>query len=126
MYGIGGDLREVVDGTAKLAMIKVVFGKDQKGLELAKKLVVNVPMDAKDALAVTEPRPVQGMKVRGAQTIVGPFIQPIKDSRGSLAFIKVQEGMWECKRGQKVDGGERRKVQVRRKRQLEEMRKERA
>lgn len=116
----------MVDGTAKLAMIKIPYGKDEKGLEVAKKLVVNVPMNAGDASAVTEPKPVQGMKVRGAQTIVGPFVQPIKDSGGSLAVIKVQEGMWECKRGQKVDGGERRKVQVRRKRKIEEMRKERA
>lgn len=115
----------MVDGTAKLAMMKVISRKGKKGLEPTKKLVVNVPMDAKDASVATEPNPVNGMRVRGAQTIVGPYVQPIKDSGGSLAIIRVQEGMWEYKRGQKVDGGERRKVQVRRKRKLEEMRKER-
>jgi hypothetical protein len=128
IYGIGGDLRDVVDGTAKLAMIQVKSKKGKKGLEPTKKLVVNVPMDAmdaKDASVATEPKPVNGMRVRGAQTIVGPYAQPVKGSGGSLAIIKVHEGMWEYKRGQKVDGGERRKVQVRRKRKLEEMRKER-
>lgn len=125
IYGVGGDLRDVADGTAKLAIVKVNSGKGTKGLERTKKLVVNVSMDAKNASAVTDPKPVKGMKVRGAQTIIGPYVQPVKNSQGSLAIIKVQEGMWEVKRGQKVDGGERRKVQVRRKRKLEEMRKER-
>lgn len=115
----------MTDGTAKLAMVKVRSEKGKKGLEPTKKLVVNVPMDAEDASAVTNLKPIQGMKVRGAQTIVGPYVQPVKDSQGSLAIIKVQEGMWEVKRGHKVDGGERRKLQVRRMRKIEEMRKER-
>ncbi len=124
IYGIGGDLREVVDGTAKLAVVNVVKSS-QKGLDYKKKLVVNVPIDAKDASTVTDPKPVKGMKVRGAQTICGPYVQPVKTTGGSVALIKVQEGMWEHKKGEKVDGGERRKVQVRRLRKLEEMRKER-
>lgn len=125
IHGIGGDLQDVTDGTAKLAMVKVICGKGKKGLEPTKKLVVNVPMDAVDASAVTDPKPVQGMTVRGAQTIVGPYVQLVKNSRGSLATIKLQEGMWEVKRGRKVDGGERRKLAVRRKRKLEEERKDR-
>ena len=123
IHGIGGDLQDVTDGTAKLAIVNVFSGKGKKGLEPPKKLVVNVPMDAEDASSVTNPKPVQGMRVRGAQTIVGPYVQPVKESRGSLATFKVQEGMWEVKRGHKVDGGERRKEQVRRKRALEEERK---
>lgn len=125
IHGIGGDLQDVTDGTAKLAMVKVISGKGKKGLEPTKKLVVNVPMDAEDASAVTDPKPVQGMKVRGAQTIVGPYVQAVKHSQGALATIKVQEGMWEVKRGHKVDGGERRKAQVRRKRKLDEEQKAR-
>ena len=67
-------------------------------------------------------KPVGGMKVVGVRTIVGPYVQPVKGTRGSVGTIKVQEGMWEIRRGVKVDGGERRKVQVRRKRLLEERR----
>jgi len=63
---------------------------------------------------------VEGMKVRGARTIVGPYVQPVKGTSGSVATIKIQEGMWEIKRGIKVDGGERRKIQVRRKQLLQE------
>lgn len=112
----------MTDGTAKLAVVKVISTKGNC-LIPPKKLVVNVPMDAQDASAVTDPKPVQGMKVRGAQTIVGPYIQTVKDSKGTLAIMKLQEGMWEIKRGHKVDGGERRKEQVRRRRKLEEERK---
>lgn len=115
----------MTDGTAKLAVVKVVSGKGKNGLLPPKKLVVNVPMDAPNASAVTDPKPVQGMKVRGAQTIMGPYIQTVKDSQGTLATIKIQEGMWEIKRGHKVDGGERRKEQVRRRRAIEKERKER-
>ena len=123
IHGIGGDLQEVTDGTAKLAVVKVISGKGKNGLLPPKKLVVNVPMDAQNASVVTDPKPVQGMKVRGAQTIVGPYIQAVKDSKGTLATIKIQEGMWEIKRGHKVDGGERRKEQVRRRREIEKERK---
>jgi len=45
---------------------------------------------------------------------MSPQIRP--RSNGSAALIKVQEGMWEDKRGQKVDGGERRRAEVRAKR----------
>ena len=89
-----------------------------------KKRVVN----ASPETPINEPRlralkPVYGLKVQGAHTIVGSFVEPVKGTGGSMATIKVQEGMWEQKRGEKVDGGERRKVQVRRKRKLEELRK---
>ena len=125
IHGIGGDLQNVTDGTAKLAMATINLAKGKKGLERKKKLVVNVPMDAQGASAMTDLKAVQGMKVIGAQTIVGPHVQLVKGSQGSLATIRVREGMWEVKRGHKVDGGERRKVQVRHMRKVEEMRKER-
>ncbi len=92
-------------------------------IPIKKKLVVNLPPEAPvQGLQLGEVERVGGMKVVGAHTIVGPYIQPVKGTGGSVATIKVQEGMWEVKRGQKVDGGERRKVQVRRKRRLEELR----
>ena len=91
------------------------------GIAAKKKLVLNLPQEAPiDKLRPEEITPVGRMKVVGAHTIVGPYIQPMKGTGGSVAMIKVQEGMWEVKRGHKVDGGERRKVQVRRNRLLEE------
>lgn len=91
------------------------------GLPRIKKMVVN---ESEESLREKRDRgnlkPVEGMKVRGARTIVGPYVQPVKGTNGSVATIKIQEGMWEVRRGVKVDGGERRKVQVRRKRLLQE------
>ncbi|KAL8781149.1 MAG: hypothetical protein Q9213_006149 [Squamulea squamosa] len=126
-YGIGGDLKDVKDSVAQVRVIEVPGDRSSKtlaGPDAMKKLVVNVPPE----LPINESKlralkPVNGLKVKGAHTIVGPFVEPVKGAGGSVAVIKVQEGMWEQRRGQKVDGGERRKVQVRRKRKLEELRK---
>ncbi len=98
-----------------------------KGPDAVKKVIVNVGSDMKDVndMRLRALRPVQGLKVQGAKTIVGPFVELVKGSGGSVAAIRVQEGMWEQRRGVKVDGGERRKVMVRRKRKLEEMKKAR-
>lgn len=130
MYGIGGDLENVKDSVAHVRVIEVpreqLIGASL-GPDAMKKVVVNVPPDATvNESRLRELEPVNGLKVIGARTITGPFVEPVKGTRGSVATIKVQEGMWEQRRGQKVDGGERRKVQVRRKRKLEEIRKARA
>ncbi|KAL8807227.1 MAG: hypothetical protein Q9200_004756 [Gallowayella weberi] len=128
-YGIGGDLKEVKDSVAYVRVVEVPKDRSSgmlAGPNATKRLVLNVPPD----VPVTESKlrglkPVNGLKVRGARTIVGPYVQPVKGTAGSIATIKVQEGMWEERRGQKVDGGERRKVEVRRNRKLEELRKAR-
>ena len=51
--------------------------------------------------------------------ISGHGVQAVKGHQG-LAVLKVQEGLWEQKRGHKVDGGERRKAEVRAKRRAAE------
>ena len=132
--GGGGGVVRVVDVEVPDAEGEGADGKQEgKGVRM-RRMVVNVEsapdgedvgeknivMSAADGL-----KPVAGMKVKGARQIVGPFVQPVKGTGGSVARIKVQEGMWEVKRGEKVDGGERRKKMVRRKRVLEERRKER-
>ncbi|MCJ1397077.1 hypothetical protein MMC11_000269 [Xylographa trunciseda] len=102
-YGIGGDLQDVVAGVAEMRVKEVPVG------EMVKKVVVNTP------LGVEEPaqgKVVQGFHVRGAGTIVGSYIQPVKGSGGSVARLKVQEGLWEVRRGHKVHGGERRRKNV--------------
>ena len=133
IFGVGGDLKYVHNGEGKIKVVEFPLPGTKDGKSAVKgvpsdaitsrfkKLVVNEPpglMEEKPKL--DDVRPVEGMKVRGAKTIVGPYIRSVKGTSGSVATIKAQEGMWEIKRGVKVDGGERRKVQVRRKRLLEE------
>ena len=63
---------------------------------------------------------VQGVVVKGAKTIKGSYVEPVKGSGGLRARIRLQEGIWEIRRGHKVDGGERRKAEVRAKRRAAE------
>ena len=123
---MGGDLKHVKDGGAELRVVEVPLANTSipaTGLQRVKKLVVNEPPEVIERHAsVDKLKPVEGMKVQGLKTIVGPYIQAVKGTSGSVATIKIQEGMWEERRGVKVDGGERRKVQVRRKRLLQERR----
>ena len=128
---MGGDLQNVEDGGAELRIVEVSLAKFASpesrstspaiGLPRTKRVIVNEPPEVfEKSSSLQHLKPVDGMKVVGARTIVGPYVQPVKGTSGSVATIKVQEGMWEVRRGVKVDGGERRKLQVRRKRLLEE------
>ncbi len=134
MFGVGGNFQYVRDGEARVKVVEVPITKAEienvsgtstkSGLVRTKKMVVNAPAEEEEEvgkqLELDALKPVEGMKVVGARTIVGPFIKTLKGSKGGEAVIRVQEGMWEVRRGVKVDGGERRKLQVRRKRLLEE------
>lgn len=119
ILGPGGDFRYVKDGEAILKSatppIDVVS---------AMKYVVNVPHP--DTTLETQPstfvRP-HGYVVRGAKSIAGPYATPLPDSSG--AIVKVTEGMWEHKRGRKIDGGERRQAEVRFKKRSAERRAQR-
>lgn len=92
-----------------------------------KKVIVNLPPGVSSiATRAEQTKPVAGVKVLGAHTIVGPYIEPVKGTNGSVARIRVREGMWEERRGHKIDGGERRKAEVRAKRRAEERRTTRA
>lgn len=132
---MGGDLKNVQDGGAELRVVEVPLpsptadaaegtkSTTRTEVQRVRKVVVNEPPDVVKemrSLSLENLKPVEGMKVRGARTIVGPYVQPVKGTSGSVARVQVQEGMWEVRRGFKVDGGERRKKQVRRKRLLQE------
>ena len=96
-----------------------------------KKLILNVPAGAttyklRDGQSTADLKKVKGVKLLMGHTIAGPYVQPQKGSNGSVATLKVQEGLWEHRRGHKVDGGERRKAEVRFKRRVEERKKERS
>lgn len=120
--GPGGDFEFVKDGEA---ILKVAT--PPASVVTDTKWVVNVPHGAEaEAEASSEPstlpRP-KGYTVRGSRSITGPYAQPLPEEAG--AVVKVTEGMWEQRRGRKIDGGERRRAEVRFKRRSAERRAER-
>ncbi|TKA74315.1 hypothetical protein B0A55_07182 [Friedmanniomyces simplex] len=144
--GIGGDLKEVKDGVAELRIMEVE--SERKGDRRAtltkgagmRKVVVNVPATVAlpvdpAAKAVGEEevvgggqvprvdvrnaRAVSGVKIVAANTIGGTGVEAVKGYQG-VARLRVKEGLWEERRGHKVDGGERRKAEVRYKRRAQE------
>jgi hypothetical protein len=112
-FGIGGDLQHVENGVAELK----IHETDKTPL-IRLRRVVNVPSGKKvEELSPSEMVRVEGFTVQGVRTIVGPYALPV---RGGTAQLKVTEGMWEDRRGHKVDGGERRQAEVRFKRRVAE------
>ncbi|KAF9884106.1 hypothetical protein FE257_002278 [Aspergillus nanangensis] len=139
-YGPGGDLEHVVDGIAQLRVVEVPVDASSgaKHSETAvpvsssaslspgmRRVVVNLSPDA-TAYTHDPTKPLKKyahMKIHNGSLLRGPFLQPIKGTNGGAALITAQEGMWEDKLGQKVDGGERRRAEVRAKKRSEERRK---
>ncbi|SZF01270.1 unnamed protein product [Blumeria hordei] len=127
VLGPGADFKYIKDGVALLGIAKVP--KDPKlskdNIESMptgmRKIVVNIPLGASvEDIPREKLSQVKGYRVRGAHTIVGPFALPVKGGKG--ATVTRKEGMWEMKRGRKIDGGERRQAQVRAMRRGEEKR----
>ncbi|PNY24107.1 Protein FYV4, mitochondrial [Tolypocladium capitatum] len=119
--GPGGDFRFVEDGEAvlKVATPPASVVSDAK-------YVVNIPHGEEVAAAAeaasTLPRP-NGYTVHGLRSIAGPYATPLPGQAG--AVVRVTEGMWEHRRGRKIDGGERRRAEVRFKKRSAERRAER-
>lgn len=67
-------------------------------------------------VAVNGEEEIKGVRVRGAQRVVGAHVLPVKGG----AQIKAAEGLWEIRRGRKIDGGERRRAEVRSKKRAAE------
>ncbi|KAI3399281.1 hypothetical protein diail_7235 [Diaporthe ilicicola] len=113
-FGPGGDIKHVGEGgRAKLAVVEVERGP----LDFSRH-VVNVPADKNvEEVPPSERASVEGYHVEG-DVVVGPYALPLKGGRA--ATITVTEGMWEEKRGRKIDGGERRRDEVRFKRRVAE------
>ncbi|KKA28357.1 hypothetical protein TD95_000196 [Thielaviopsis punctulata] len=110
LLGPGGDFRYVQDGKATLVV--------DHDLATDVKKVVNVPY-GKTVAEVTadEKARVRGYSVKGARTISGAYALP---TGPATATVTVQDRMWEFRRGQKVDGGERRKTEIRFKKRIAE------
>ncbi|KAL2259406.1 hypothetical protein VTK26DRAFT_6922 [Humicola hyalothermophila] len=112
-FGIGGDLKYVENGVAELKIHEI-----QHNPLVRSRHVVNVPPNTKvEDIPPSELVRVRGYKVQGVRTIVGPYALPLKNGG---ARVTVTEGMWEDRRGHKVDGGERRRAEVRFKRRVAE------
>ncbi|KAF2185001.1 hypothetical protein K469DRAFT_665775 [Zopfia rhizophila CBS 207.26] len=137
-YGIGGDCQHVTDGVAELRLVEAPVvptvlreggGSMSRRSAVAtathtpgtRRVVVNVPAGAEPPNESLEGlRGIKGIVVKGSKKIKGPYVETVKGSGGLKAKIKLQEGIWEERRGHKVDGGERRKAEVRAKRRAAE------
>lgn len=139
LYGPGGDLHTVVDGVAQLRVVEVPINAKglrpettQAGVQTSSATLSPGMVKALVNLAPDVTRYEHGkkfikqfahMKIHHGSFPKGPFLQPLKGSNGTAALISVQEGMWEDKRGHKVDGGERRRREVQNKKRLDERKK---
>ncbi|KAF2156841.1 hypothetical protein K461DRAFT_5263 [Myriangium duriaei CBS 260.36] len=132
-FGIGGDLARVQDGIGELRVVEIADPtRTASSLTHSagkRRVVVNVSPGAgeEELQQVVEEveqgqtRAVQGVKIKQMNMIAGKNVRLLKGL--GRAQIQVMEGLWEHKRGKKVDGGERRKEMVRAKRRAEENKK---
>ncbi|KAL2760587.1 hypothetical protein ACRALDRAFT_1078755 [Sodiomyces alcalophilus JCM 7366] len=114
--GPGGDFKYVENGEA---ILQVATTETQD-----RKWVVNVPpgKTVSDIPGESLVR-VKGYSVQGARTVTGPYALPLKGGAG--ARVPIVEGMWEERQGYKVDGGERRRAEVRYKKRVAQRKAER-
>ena len=133
-FGIGGDLTEVTDGVAEMRVFEVPV---PPGWEKPKatatrsagmrKVALNVPLGGeRPRVPLEEAEPVKYVKIRNDHSICGPHVQPVAGTNGYAARLTIKDGLWEEKRGHKVDGGERRKAMVRADRRAQERKAQRA
>lgn len=128
-YGIGGDLTEVTDGVGEVRVFEVPQTANKRYTTKAsvttsegmRKVAINVPLGEQKPRALpTQSTPIKGIKIMYDHTICAPHFKLVKGSDGYAARLAADEGIWEERRGHKVDGGERRKAEVRaKKRALE-------
>lgn len=114
-------MKEVTDGVGEMRAFEVPVSEGWRQPQATatrsagtRKVAINVPVGSETPnVPLEEALPVHLVKVRHDHTLSGPHLQPVKGTNGYAARIAVAEGLWEEKRGHKVDGGERRKAHVR-------------
>ncbi|KAF2876128.1 IGR protein motif-domain-containing protein [Massariosphaeria phaeospora] len=134
-YGIGGDCPHVRDGVAELVLVAAPVTpipglggiSPRSAMATAthdpgtRKVVANVPAGAQQPVEPLESLTgVDGVVIKGAKTFRGSYVEPMRAAGVPRARLRLQEGIWEERRGHKVDGGERRVAQVRAKRRAAE------
>ncbi|KAK4151753.1 IGR protein motif-domain-containing protein [Chaetomidium leptoderma] len=112
-FGIGGTLKHVENGTAELRVQET----DKTPLIRVRRVINVPPGKTAEEISPSDVVKANGFTVQGVRTIVGPYALPGKDGSARLT---VTEGMWEDRRGHKVDGGERRRDEIRFKRRVAE------
>jgi len=136
-FGIGGDFKYVQDGVGELRLVEVpTLAKDGSNAGAVStsltpgwtKLILNVPNGStsyqlEDGQTTADLKKPRGFRLVNGHVIVGSYAQAMKDTNGRGAMLKVQEGMWEDKRGHKVHGGERRRAETLHKMRIAERRK---
>lgn len=144
-YGPGGNLDHVADGVAELRAIQVPLERLYAALGKPEKLVsqptlgaagtattspgnkwilVNLPPGQTELQSESIPtKKYIDIKLRRGNKIQGPYIKYLPGANGTAATISAQEGMWEIKTGRKIDGGERRRAEVRAKQRIAESKK---
>ncbi|EFW14489.1 hypothetical protein D8B26_008334 [Coccidioides posadasii str. Silveira] len=145
-YGVGGNLDHVTDGVAELRAVEVpreqiratdiTTGRDTgtHSFSLAgtattspgsKWVIVNLPVGETEVKEnMFSIKKYSEIKLHRGNKIKGPYVELLPGANGSAAKITVQEGMWEDKLGRKIDGGERRRAEVRAKRRIAESKKQ--
>lgn len=120
-YGVGGDLQHVKDGAAELRVLEVpnLKGEDDY-VSITQtpgktRLVLNVPEGVTSYEKLLKPgqsskdlRKPKDYRLKEGHVIKGPYALPMVGN-GTVAQVKVKEGMWEDRLGTKVYGGERRR-----------------
>lgn len=138
-YGVGGDFKFVTDGVGELRVVEVpslaedneqIQSKSPLATPGTTKLVLNVPAGETKYEALLDPgqssdtlKKPKEYQLKNGYEITGPYAEAIRGTNGSGVLVKVREGMWEHRRGQKVFGGERRRAEVLHKMGVEEHRK---
>lgn len=134
-FGVGGDLQHVKDGEAEVRVVEVPAlkksGQDSSynstSISLTPgmtRLIVNLPAgEAEPKVPTDRLRKVKGLKLMRGQQITGPYVEYRPGTFGAVGVLRAKEGMWEDRRGRKIDGGERRRAEVRWRRAVEEHRK---
>ena len=114
-FGPGGDFQYVQDGKAWLGVAKYNVSDVPGGVRWEKK-IVNIPEGKRPKdVPRDQHKRVREYTVKGGRSIAGPYALKVNER---LAHVTVTEGMWEDKRGRKIDGGERRQAEVRFKRRI--------
>ena len=134
-FGIGGDLQHVQGGEAEIRVVEVPAlpkKEDNNNFTAASislspgmtRLIVNLPPGETKPSGPTEQlKKVKGLRLMRGQQITGPYVEYKAGGQGAVGVLRVKEGMWEDRRGRKIDGGERRRAEVRWRRAVEEHRK---
>jgi hypothetical protein len=99
---------EVISNTPP-RILNEAFNGEQKPLTILDRLAPPPKVGRKDVSRV------KGLKIVRSSIIGGTGVEYLKGYPG-VAVLKAREGLWEQSRGHKVDGGERRKAEVRSKR----------